>query len=130
MYLRGFINHLSHDCHLDIDHDVLTTYCWFSSGDSVDSLSRTICITMVVFYRQSFVIFTKKRNRSELLTLSHIYKMVKHRLNIMNCNVKPVIWECPCHLDKFVDFCAVTWNEFTNENDISPQEAKKKRTSS
>ena len=43
----------------------------------------------------------------------------------MNCNVKPVIWECPCHLHKFVDFCAVTWNEFTNENDISPQEAKK-----
>ena len=43
----------------------------------------------------------------------------------MNCNVKPVIWECPCHLHKFVDFCTVTWNEFTNENDISPQEAKK-----
>ena len=76
MCLKDFVNRVSHDCPLGIDNDVLTTYCWSSSGDSVDSLSRTICITMVVFYRQSFVIFTKKRHRSELLTLSHIYKMV------------------------------------------------------
>ena len=48
MCLKGFVNRLSHDCPLGIDHDVLTTYCWSSSGDSVDSLSRTICITMVV----------------------------------------------------------------------------------
>ena len=49
MCLKGFVNLLSHDCPLGIDHDVSITYCWSSSGDSVDSLSRTICITMVFF---------------------------------------------------------------------------------
>ena len=49
MCLKGFVNLLSHDCPLGIDHDVSTTYCWSSSGDSVDSLSWTIFITMVFF---------------------------------------------------------------------------------
>lgn len=125
MCLKGFVYCLSHDCPLGIDHHVLATYCWSSSGDSVDSLRRTICITMAVFYAQSF----KRVIRASYWGYPTSTKRL-HRLNIMNCNVKPVIWECPCHLDKFVDFCTVTWNESTNENDISPQEAKKKRTSS
>ena len=54
MCLKGFANCLSHDCPLGIDHDISATYRWSSSGDGVDSLSRTICITMVVFYTQSF----------------------------------------------------------------------------
>ena len=41
-------NCLSHDCHFDIDRDVLTAHCKSSSGDSVDLLSRTICTTVVV----------------------------------------------------------------------------------
>ena len=40
MCLKGFVNRLSHDCPLGIDHDVSTTHCWSSSGDSVDSLSK------------------------------------------------------------------------------------------
>ena len=36
--------HLSHDCHFDIDHNVSTTHCRSSSGDSVDLLSQTICL--------------------------------------------------------------------------------------
>ena len=30
MCLKGFVNCLSHDCPLGIDHDVLATYCWSS----------------------------------------------------------------------------------------------------
>jgi len=45
---KGFVNRLSHDCHIDSDRDVSTAFCRSSSGDSVDSLSRTICTTMVV----------------------------------------------------------------------------------
>ena len=39
---------LSHDCHIDVDHDVPTAYCMSSSSDSVKLLSRTIYTTMVV----------------------------------------------------------------------------------
>ena len=43
----SFIVHLM--IHLDIDRDVSTAYCRSSSGDiRVDSLSRTICTTVVV----------------------------------------------------------------------------------
>ena len=43
---KGFS--LSHDCHFDIDRNVSTAHCTSSSGDSVDLLSQTICITVVV----------------------------------------------------------------------------------
>ena len=77
MCIKDFVNRLSHNCHLlDIDRDVSTVYCWSSSDDGVDPLSRTICTMVVVIYIQSFVIFTKKRHRSELMTLSHINKRV------------------------------------------------------
>ena len=46
--MKGFVNSLPSDCHLDIDRHVLTSYCRCSSVDSVDLLSRTICTTMVV----------------------------------------------------------------------------------
>ena len=46
--MKGFVNSLPSDCHLDIDHHVSTAYCRGSSGDGVDLLSRTICTTMVV----------------------------------------------------------------------------------
>ena len=39
---------LSHDCHMDVDHNIPTTYCMSSSSDRVDLLSRTIYTTMVV----------------------------------------------------------------------------------
>ena len=45
---KGFVNRFSHDCHIDSDRDVSTTFYRSSSGDSVDSLLRTICTTMVV----------------------------------------------------------------------------------
>ena len=46
---KDFVSRLSHGCHIDIDRDVSTAYCKSSSGDSaVDSLSRTICTTVVV----------------------------------------------------------------------------------
>ena len=49
MRIKGLvIYHLSHDCHFDIDRDVSTANCRSSSGDSVDSLIRTICTTVVV----------------------------------------------------------------------------------
>ena len=44
---KGF-SHLSGDCHFDIDRDVLTTHCRSSLGDSVDSLSRTIIIIIII----------------------------------------------------------------------------------
>ena len=44
---KGFINRLSHDCHIDIDRNVSTACCRFSSGNSVDLLRRTICTAMV-----------------------------------------------------------------------------------
>ena len=31
MSLKGFVNRLSHDCHIDIDRDVSTEYCRSSS---------------------------------------------------------------------------------------------------
>ena len=46
--MKGFVNSLPSDRHLDIDHHVSTAYCRCSSGDGVDLLSRTICTTMVV----------------------------------------------------------------------------------
>ena len=27
--IKGFVNHLCHDCHIDIDRDVSTAYCRF-----------------------------------------------------------------------------------------------------
>ena len=48
MCIKGLVYHLSHDCHFDIDHDVSTTHCRSSSGDSVGLLSQTICTTVVV----------------------------------------------------------------------------------
>ena len=47
MYIKGLVNHLSHNCHFDIDWDVSTAHYRSSSGD-VDLLSRTICTTVVV----------------------------------------------------------------------------------
>ena len=46
--MKGFLNSLPSDCHLDIDSHFSTAYCRGSSGDGVDLLSRTICTTMVV----------------------------------------------------------------------------------
>ena len=48
MNIEGFVYRLSHDCHLDIDHDVSTAHCRSSSGNSVVLLSTTICTNMVV----------------------------------------------------------------------------------
>ena len=48
LYIQGLVNRLSPDCHIGIDRDVSTAYCRSSSGDGVDSLSRTICTTVVV----------------------------------------------------------------------------------
>ena len=48
MYIQGLVYHLSHNCHFDIDRDVLTAHCRSSSGDSVDLLSRTICTTVLL----------------------------------------------------------------------------------
>ena len=47
-FIKGLVNRLSHDFHFDIDCNVLTAFCRSSSGNSVDLLSRTICITVVV----------------------------------------------------------------------------------
>ena len=47
-FIKGLVNRLSHDFHFDIDCNVSTALCRSSSGNSVDLLSRTICITMVV----------------------------------------------------------------------------------
>ena len=46
MCIKSLVYRLSHDCHYDIDRDVLTAHCRSSSGDSVDLLSRTICTTV------------------------------------------------------------------------------------
>ena len=46
--MKGFVNSLPSDCHLDTDRHVSTAYCKCSLGGSVDLLSRTICTTMVV----------------------------------------------------------------------------------
>ena len=35
MCIKGLVYLLSHNCHLNMDHDVLTAHCWSSSGDSV-----------------------------------------------------------------------------------------------
>ena len=48
MCIKGLVYHLSHDCHFDIDHDVSTAHCRFSSGNIVGLLSRNICTTVVV----------------------------------------------------------------------------------
>lgn len=48
MNIKGFFYHLSHDCHLDIDPDILAVYCRSSLGNSVDLLSRTSCTAIVV----------------------------------------------------------------------------------
>ena len=46
---RGFRYRLSHDFHFDIlYHNVSTTHCRSSSGNSVDLLSKTICTTVLV----------------------------------------------------------------------------------
>ena len=57
MNIEGFVYCLSHDCHLDIDHDLSTAYCRSSSGNSVVLLSTIICTNMVVsdFVLQSIV---------------------------------------------------------------------------
>ena len=47
-WLRVWFYRVSHDGHFDIDHDVSTLHCRFSSGDIVGLLSRTICTTVVV----------------------------------------------------------------------------------
>ena len=41
MRIKGFVYRLPHGCHFDTDHDVSTTYCGSSLGDSMDSLSTT-----------------------------------------------------------------------------------------
>ena len=43
MCVKGLIYCLSQDRYLDIDHNVSSTNCRSSSGDSVNFLSRTIC---------------------------------------------------------------------------------------
>ena len=49
MCIKGFVNRLSHDCHLDIERNVSTAHCAGPSlGDKVDLLGRTICSTVVV----------------------------------------------------------------------------------
>ena len=48
MCIKGFVNRLSHNFHIDIDRDVSTAYRMSSSGDSVDQLSKTICTSMDV----------------------------------------------------------------------------------
>lgn len=40
--MKGVVNSLPSDCHLDIDRHVSTAYCRCSLGDVVDLLSRTI----------------------------------------------------------------------------------------
>ena len=47
MCVKGFFYHLSHDCHLVIDRNILAVYCRPSFGDS-DLLSRASCTAMVV----------------------------------------------------------------------------------
>ena len=47
MCIKGFVNRLSHDCHIDIDRNVSTACCRSSSGNTVDLLRRTICTAMV-----------------------------------------------------------------------------------
>lgn len=47
MCVKGFFYHLSHDCHLVIDPNILAVYCRPSFGDS-DLLSRASCTAMVV----------------------------------------------------------------------------------
>ena len=55
MRKMGFVDRLSHDCHIDIDRDVSTAYYRSSSGDSVDLLSiRTIFTAMVVIVTDVF----------------------------------------------------------------------------
>ena len=59
MCIKGFVNRLSHDCHIDIDHDVSTVYCRSSSGHSVDLLSRTIvppCLLVIDVSRTLLIV--------------------------------------------------------------------------
>ena len=46
MCVKGLVCRLSHDCHFDIDRDA--SHRRFSSDDSGDLLSRTICTNVVV----------------------------------------------------------------------------------
>lgn len=40
-FIDGFVYHLSHDCHKDIDHNISTMYCRSSSSDdSINLLNR------------------------------------------------------------------------------------------
>lgn len=40
-FIDGFVYHLSHDCHKDIDHNIPTMYCRSSSSDdSINLLNR------------------------------------------------------------------------------------------
>ena len=55
MCTKGFVNRLSHDCHIDIDRDVSTAYCRSLSDDSVCLLSR--------FYRNKKSAQLKKREK-------------------------------------------------------------------
>jgi len=48
MFIKGLVNRLSHDYHMDIDRDVLTAYSRSSSCIRVDLPSKTICTTTVV----------------------------------------------------------------------------------
>ena len=45
---KGFVYCFSHDCYLDIDCSISTTDCRSSSGNSVNLLRSTICITVHV----------------------------------------------------------------------------------
>ena len=60
-----FVSRLS----LDIDRDVSTAHCRSSSGDSVDSLSRTICTTVVV--SNWCTLYHKPRSRLEGFDPNH-----------------------------------------------------------
>ena len=47
--VKGFVNRLSHNFHIDIDCDILTAYCTrSSSGDNGNLLSRTIIYNTTV----------------------------------------------------------------------------------
>ena len=46
--LKGFVNGLSNDSHLIIDHDVSTVWCRSSLGDCLHLLSETISIAVII----------------------------------------------------------------------------------
>ena len=46
MCIKGFVYCLSYDCQIDIDCDVLTTYCRSSSGGSVNLCCSCKCFKL------------------------------------------------------------------------------------